>query len=75
MFVELGLVANSQIVEGLVELDAEGRIRVDPMGRTSVPGIFAAGDVTTNYAEQVLIAVGDGAKAALSAYDYLLPAL
>jgi thioredoxin reductase len=74
-FVELGLVANSQIVEGLVELDAEGRIRVDPMGRTSVPGIFAAGDVTTNYAEQVLIAVGDGAKAALSAYDYLLPAL
>jgi alkyl hydroperoxide reductase subunit F len=45
------------------------------MGRTSVPGIFAAGDVTTNYAEQVLIAVGDGAKAALSAYDYLLPKL
>lgn len=75
IFIELGLAANSQIVEGLVELDAEGRIRVDNMARTNVPGIFAAGDVTTSYAEQVLIAVGDGAKAALSAYDYLLPAL
>jgi alkyl hydroperoxide reductase subunit F len=40
-----------------------------------MPGIFAAGDVTNNIAEQVLIAVGDGAKAALSAYDYLLPTL
>lgn len=43
--------------------------------RTSLPGIFAAGDVTDTYAEQVLVAVGDGAKAALSAYDYLLPLL
>jgi len=75
MFVEMGLVPNSQMVSGLVELDTQGRIRVDCMARTSVPGIFAAGDVTTNYAEQVLIAVGEGAKAALSAYDYLLPTL
>lgn len=75
MFVELGLVPNSQMVSGLVELDQQGRIRVDCMARTNVPGIFAAGDVTTNYAEQVLIAVGEGAKAALSAYDYLLPSL
>jgi alkyl hydroperoxide reductase subunit F len=75
MFVELGLVPNSQMVAGLVELDPQGRIRVDCMARTSIPGIFAAGDVTTNYAEQVLIAVGEGAKAALSAYDYLLPKL
>ncbi len=75
MFVEMGLVPNSQMVSGLVDLDAQGRIRVDCMARASVPGVFAAGDVTTNYAEQVLIAVGEGAKAALSAYDYLLPTL
>lgn len=74
-FVELGLVPNSQMVAGLVDLDPEGRIKVDCMARTSVPGIFAAGDVTTNYAEQVLIAVGEGAKASLSAYEYLLPRL
>jgi alkyl hydroperoxide reductase subunit AhpF len=58
-----------------VELDAQGRIKVDCFSRTSVPGVFAAGDVTDIYAEQVLIAVGEGAKAALSAYDYLLPML
>jgi len=75
MFVELGLVPNSQMVSGLVDMDPQGRIRVDCLAHTSVPGIFAAGDVTTNYAEQVLIAVGEGAKAALSAYDYLLPTL
>jgi alkyl hydroperoxide reductase subunit AhpF len=74
-FVELGLVPNTQMVAGLVDLDPEGRVKVDCMARTSVPGVFAAGDVTTNYAEQVLIAVGEGAKAALSAYEYLLPAL
>ena len=63
---------NSQMVADLVELDAEGRIKVDCGNRTNVPGIFAAGDVASGYAEQVLIAVGEGAKAALSAYDYLL---
>lgn len=74
-FVELGLVPNSQMVSGLVDLDEQGCIIVDCGARTSVPGIFAAGDVTNIYAEQVLIAVGEGAKAALSAYDYLLPML
>jgi thioredoxin reductase len=71
-FVELGLTPNSRLVQGLVALDAAGRIQVDARNRTSAPGIFAAGDVTNVYAEQVLIAVGEGAKAALSAYDYLL---
>ena len=61
------------MVAGLVDLDDEGRIKVDCANRTNVPGIFAAGDVTSGYAEQVLIAVGEGAKAALSAYEYLLP--
>jgi len=63
------------MVANLVALDEQGRIKVDCYARTSVPGIFAAGDVTNTYAEQVLVAVGDGAKAALSAYDYLLPML
>ncbi len=72
IFVELGLQPNSDMLGGLVELEADGRIKVDVKNRASRPGIFAAGDVTNVYAEQVLIAIGEGAKAALSAYDYLL---
>lgn len=72
MFVELGLIPNTDILNGLVDLDEQGRVVVDCRGATSRPGIYAAGDVTNSYAEQVLIAVGDGAKAALSAYEYLL---
>jgi NADH-dependent peroxiredoxin subunit F len=72
IFVELGLKPNSEMVAGLVEMEADGRIKIDAQNRTSRPGIFAAGDVTNVYAEQVLIAIGEGAKAALSAYDYLL---
>lgn len=75
MFVEKALTPNTKMVEGLVDLDDQGRIVIDCGCRTNVPGLFAAGDVTNNYAEQVLIAVGEGAKAALSAYDYLLPQL
>lgn len=74
-FIEMGLVPNSKMVAGLVEMDEQGRIVVDCGSCTSVPGIFAAGDVTSIHAEQVLIAVGEGAKAALSAYEYLLPTL
>jgi alkyl hydroperoxide reductase subunit AhpF len=74
-FVELGLTPNAQMVSGLVDLDESGRIIVDCAARTSRAGIFAAGDVTNLFAEQVLIAMGEGAKAALSAYDYLLPRL
>jgi alkyl hydroperoxide reductase subunit AhpF len=75
MFVEKALTANTGMVKDLVEFDKQGRVVVDSACNTSVPGLFAAGDVTDNYAEQVLIAVGEGAKAALSAYDYLLPML
>ncbi len=75
IFVEMALTPQTQMVDGLVEMDAEGRIRVDAAGRSSRPGIFAAGDAASGYAEQVLIAVGEGAKAALSAYEYLLPRL
>ena len=75
MFVEKALAPNSDIVKYLVNLDSHGRVIVDGLNRTNVPGVFAAGDVTTDFAEQVLIAVGEGAKAALSAYEYLLPTL
>ena len=75
MFVEKALTPNSGMVADLVKLDERNRIIVDSANRTSVPGIFAAGDVTSGYAEQVLVAIGEGAKSALSAYDYLLPML
>jgi thioredoxin reductase len=74
-FIEMNLIPNSHMVEDIVDLDDQGRIKVDCFGRTNVPGLFAAGDVTDSYAEQVLVAVGEGAKASLSAYDYLLPLL
>ncbi len=75
MFVEKALTPNSEMVKDLVKLDERGRIIVDCANRTNVPGLFAAGDVTNTYAEQVLVAIGEGAKAALSAYEYLLPML
>lgn len=71
-FVELGLLPNTEAVKDLVSLDVKGRIKIDARNRTSALGVFAAGDVTDAYAEQVLIAIGEGAKAALSAYEYLL---
>jgi thioredoxin reductase len=72
IFVELDLIPRSGMVSNLVDLDDKGRIMVNARNETTQPGIFAAGDVTDGYAEQVLIAIGEGAKAALSAYDYLL---
>jgi NADH-dependent peroxiredoxin subunit F len=74
-FVEKDLIPNSEMVAGLVDLDDAGRIEIDCSNHCSHPGIFAAGDVTSCHAEQVLVAVGEGAKAALSAYEYLLPIL
>lgn len=72
IFIEQDLIPNSDLVAHLVELDKKGRIKIDSQNRTTRPGIFAAGDVTNTYREQVLIALGEGAKAALSAYEYLL---
>ena len=71
-FVELELLPQSDLVAGLVTRDQAGRIMVDARNRSSTEGIFAAGDVTDVISEQVLISVGEGAKAALSAYEYLL---
>lgn len=72
VFIEIGLLPNSDPASGLVELNKEGEIVVDCACRTSVPGIFAAGDVTTVPEKQIIVAAGEGAKAALSAYNYLL---
>jgi alkyl hydroperoxide reductase subunit AhpF len=74
-FVEIAVIPNSQPVVGLVDVDPSGHIRIDERGRTNVPGICAAGDVTNTYMEQILVAAGGGVKAALSAYAYLLPGL
>lgn len=71
-FVELELVPQSDLVADLVDCDELGRIIVDCRNHTSCDGVFAAGDVTNIISEQVLISVGEGAKAALSAYEYLL---
>jgi len=71
-FVELGLKPNSDLVAGLVKLNEKNQVVIDNHNRTSCPGIFAAGDVTDTYAEQVLICIGEGAKAALSACEYIL---
>jgi thioredoxin reductase len=71
VFVEFGLLPNIEMVRGLVELDDEGRIVVNQHCETSAPGLFAAGDVTNVHAEQVPVAIGEGVKAALSAWSYL----
>jgi alkyl hydroperoxide reductase subunit F len=71
-FVQIGLVPNTEWLRGTVELTRHGEIIVDAKGATSVPGVFAAGDVTTVPFKQIVIAAGDGAKAALGAFDYLV---
>ena len=71
IFVQFGLLPNNGAVRELVQLDHNGNIVIDQQCATSVPGIFAAGDVTTVCAEQVVVSLGEGAKAALSAWQYL----
>jgi thioredoxin reductase len=72
VFVELGLIPNSQLVPEPVSLDAARHIVVDEQNRTTLPGLFAAGDVTNRACEQILIAIGEGTRAAVSAYAYVL---
>ncbi|HEY0887330.1 MAG TPA: alkyl hydroperoxide reductase subunit F [Ramlibacter sp.] len=72
VFVQIGLVPNTEWLRGTVELSRHGEIMVDARGATSVPGVFAAGDATTVPFKQIIIAAGDGAKAALAAFDYLI---
>ena len=72
VFVQIGLSPNSQFVSDLVECTAHGEIIVDNKCRTTQANVFAAGDVTTVPYKQIVIAMGEGAKAALSAFEYLL---
>ncbi|HET6538398.1 MAG TPA: alkyl hydroperoxide reductase subunit F [Sphingopyxis sp.] len=72
IFVQIGLVPNTEWLEGSIALSNRGEIEVDARGETSVAGIFGAGDCTTVPYKQIVIAMGDGAKAALSAFDYLI---
>ncbi len=72
VFVQIGLLPNTDWLKGTVELSRHGEIVIDNKGQTSVPGVFAAGDATTVPFKQIIIAAGDGAKAALAAFDYLI---
>jgi thioredoxin reductase (NADPH) len=71
-FADVGLQPNSAMVRKICQTDLDGFVWVDQGNATTLPGLFAAGDVTTAFGEQILIAIGDGARAALSAYDYIL---
>ncbi|WP_313396661.1 alkyl hydroperoxide reductase subunit F [Stutzerimonas nitrititolerans] len=72
IFVQIGLLPNSDWLKGTVELSRFGEIIVDAKGQTNIPGVFAAGDVTTVPYKQIVIATGEGAKASLSAFDHLI---
>jgi len=72
VFVQIGLLPNTEWLKGTLALSPRGEIEVDAHGRTSVPGVFAAGDATTVPYKQIVIAMGEGSKAALSAFDHLI---
>jgi alkyl hydroperoxide reductase subunit F len=72
VFVQIGLVPNTEFLKGTIELSRFGEIVVDHHGATNAHGVFAAGDATTVPYKQIVIAAGDGAKAALGAFDYLI---
>ena len=72
IFVQIGLLPNTDFVKGTVELSKFGEIVVDARGATNIPGVFAAGDCTTVPYKQIIISMGEGAKASLSAFDYLI---
>ena len=72
IFVQIGLLPNTDWLKGTLDLSARGEIEIDDHGRTSLPGVFAAGDCTTVPYKQIIIAMGDGAKASLAAFDYMI---
>ncbi|HIJ31834.1 MAG TPA: FAD-dependent oxidoreductase, partial [Gammaproteobacteria bacterium] len=72
VFVQIGLIPNSNFVDGLVERTSYGEIVINERGETSADGIFACGDVTTVPYKQIVVAMGEGAKASLAAFDYIL---
>ena len=72
VFVEVGLAPSNDFIRGVIRLNKYGEIPVDCAAQTGVPGLFAAGDVTDVPEKQIICAAGDGAKAALGAYSYLV---
>jgi alkyl hydroperoxide reductase subunit F len=72
VFVQIGLLPNTDWLKGTLNLSRFGEIEIDAKGQTSVPGVFAAGDCTTVPYKQIVIAMGEGAKASLAAFDYLV---
>jgi len=72
IFVQIGLLPNTDWLKGVIELSPRGEVIVDDRGQTSMPGVFAAGDCTTVPYKQIIIAMGEGAKASLGAFDYLI---
>jgi alkyl hydroperoxide reductase subunit F len=72
VFVQIGLLPNTDWLKGTVKLSPRGEIEVDARGQSSLPGVFAAGDCTVVPYKQIVIAMGEGAKASLSAFDYLI---
>jgi alkyl hydroperoxide reductase subunit F len=72
VFVQIGLLPNTDWLKGTINLSKHGEIEVDARGQTSLPGVFAAGDVTTVPFKQIVVAMGEGSKAALGAFDYLI---
>lgn len=72
IFVQIGLLPNTDWLKGTIALSPRGEIEVDARGQTSLPGVFAAGDCTTVPFKQIIIAMGEGAKASLSAFDHLI---
>lgn len=72
VFVQIGLVPNAEFLKDTLELTPRGEIVIGAQGETSIPGVFAAGDVTTAPFKQIIIAMGSGANAALGAFDYLI---
>ncbi|MBK6706903.1 MAG: alkyl hydroperoxide reductase subunit F [Sphingomonadales bacterium] len=72
IFVQIGLIPNTEFLKDVVGLSSHGEIEVDARGATNIPGVFAAGDCTTTPYKQIVIALGEGAKASLSAFDHLI---
>lgn len=72
VFVQIGLLPNTEFLEGAVEMNAHGEIIIDKHGATNIPGIFAAGDCTDTVYKQIVISMGSGATAALGAFDYMI---
>ncbi|HMM55848.1 MAG TPA: FAD-dependent oxidoreductase, partial [Candidatus Desulfobacillus sp.] len=72
VFVQIGLLPGTDWLKGTLALNRFGEIEVDARGQTSLPGVFAAGDATTSPYKQIVIALGDGAKAGLSAFEHLI---